>query len=52
MLFQPSHEKLSNGVFSFSKTVTAVAHSAISRSLFQELWNGFCCRTAEIDFHQ
>lgn len=49
MLFQPLHEKQLDGVFSFSKTITAVANSAISHPLFQELWHGFCCRVGEID---
>lgn len=49
MLFQPKQETRLDGVFSFSKRITAVANSAISNALFQELWNGFCCRLGEID---
>ena len=50
MIINPKYEKKVNGSYIFGFRTQCTANKALCKSIFQELWKGFCCTVGEIEF--
>lgn len=48
-MFIANYEKKTTGFFTFGKNVSAEANSYLINESIKSFWNGFCCRSCEIE---
>ena len=50
MLIKAKLDEKKAGTYIFNKKTTAIANACLTKAIFQEIWNGFCCHAGRIEF--
>lgn len=50
MLIKAKFEEKKDGAYIFNRKTIAIANACLNKTIFQEIWNGFCCQSGEIEF--
>lgn len=50
MLIKAKVEEKKDGAYVMNGVTKAVANECLNKAIFQEFWNGFCCRVGKIEF--